>query len=1765
MARKLVWLLEDSKQPFKLVKTQQVNKKLYESAGMEISDDPDFQKEYILEAPLAEFGESGSDANNLNENDRWYSKDDYLSEVERVQDEIAEGSMFGSPDHPAEGYSTSMLKVSHLVTKLWLENDGRVWVQIKLIPTVVGGGMDLIAIHKAGGLLKGSARAIGFYDEETKEANIDTFFTVDVVSSSGFEFVKFKEVSNANSDQHVLEMSEKDQKLYENKKLNMKNNNKTKKLNESKPAGYYDNYDVKELWNEFSDNNKIVTLEDKINSIVNVTTGKGFWDVLDDLIDFGLVKKEDSEVSELLKSNESLNESEADMDKFSQDYDDSNEDSRIEMLTDYGVNNEKEYAKLKWAELPKEVKDMIEDGINADYKNFNESDEIKDIDLKIAECLDGMYAAQISNDEYTLDTLNNRLKALDAEKVKYGGKSLFESKIGIGKKTKKKLNESLGDFGKSFGAESDDKKALKMLVDKFGNKEFEGEDFSPFQNKENEAANDRLDKLIADGFISIDDETFICSFTDKGKTALNESETGAIAKIISDKAYLSTFANHVDSYKVDGDKTIFYKSDGDTLNAVMNTDEDLEDMKKLCDIKKNGGLNESDEAFEKEILNISEKTGVTPVMVDNVIGWCRDNELDSEPDDDDCKRISKAFSLDIEKIKEILKMYGDLGESSPITPDSLKVGSSYLIKKDEMEAYCEYKGEKDGKYSFDNSGEVIELDAEELPKFVSLDEKCNMNEVRVPNPNDMYTVALGLDTDGIMAGEYFTEIVGDKVGFWNEDKKVGEISLDTFRNWFKEDGTEPDGIIGIERIDEAKKKLNEAKDIELPNSNIILKGTGLDTNGNKIIKLSFPNQQGFSIQTNGTLPLCNKIDSNHYSESDLDLSAIEKELIAYIEEFGSNLQKSKLKKYKPLNEDDSTIDATSEVEVTHPTEGEMSVLFNETPEGGIEVVGVAPVDYTSESDIITADVLEGNETMEDYQDLAQEALTVENEEGNLSEASKKIKKRVKLSEAKMLRKKNLKRLNESFQNKEELEKAYSDINDELYFANYDESTDELTIGESELEAMVAEQFKNDYGKPYEDFAKELKGNDLSESVRKQRRLVRLDEKKKTMRKLNESNLLRQNKLSSEEYQKAKKLEGFKAENYSFNGDQNLYVKKGGKLNESDDHIPNSPVTDPIEKHAADNKMSYADAKLSMADREMNEDASQFKSFEEVQTAFHALISIVEGNNPEWGFEATMDAAMEMFQEKYGTSYDEAEMLFEDGEGATTSNTVGMGAQQTGAFPENAIYESDVVHPTDGEVSVIFSQDETTGEPVVVAVVSAEDSADVVMAEDLEKNGELETYQTLVDEDLNKDCEDKNNLSESSKKIFRKIRLFEAKKLRKKRLNESLQIPDIIKGFFKEYPQFKNEYAEDKSHNDYSADARLSYTDYTEHLLGNGEITQDQADTISLRGVGKLNEDFEGLKKQMSQRWDDATVQKAYTELIGANKVEGATTDDMRETLAWYLDDPSVSDEIKIPWFQKLYESNESYPKEFVENARKWYDEHYLTARAENYSDPNSEEAFLDNTLAEFVDQSFKDKYGMYPEDLFESKKLNESRNMKKLNEKFENLSRTVQKLSESNEKLTKDNDFLKKKMSSLTEAEVKVMDGVMCYFAMYNDKGEITYVDCTRDGHVLLDSLPESTQNLITEAVNADFAKNGGTVDTPADKIKMNESRQLKKFKDSKPYLTKLNEEQVAVVMDLSPEVIEELENTLGDDVNNSELPVDDLVDVASLVGADLQSIPFLS
>jgi len=87
-------------------------------------------------------------------------------------------------------------------------------------------------------------------------------------------------------------------------------------------------------------------------------------------------------------------------------------------------------------------------------------------------------------------------------------------------------------------------------------------------------------------------------------------------------------------------------------------------------------------------------------------------------------------------------------------------------------------------------------------------------------------------------------------------------------------------------------------DIGFSNSNLYFNGFGKDSNGNSIIKISFPNSRAFSIQTNGNLPKTHKIKMQYSKIEDVpsgELKVIENEVLEYIKEYGNNSQIKKLK------------------------------------------------------------------------------------------------------------------------------------------------------------------------------------------------------------------------------------------------------------------------------------------------------------------------------------------------------------------------------------------------------------------------------------------------------------------------------------------------------------------------------------------------------------------------------------------------------------------------------------------------------------------------------------------------------------------------------------------------------------------------------------------------------------------------------------------------------------------------------------------------------
>ena len=81
---------------------------------------------------------------------------------------------------------------------------------------------------------------------------------------------------------------------------------------------------------------------------------------------------------------------------------------------------------------------------------------------------------------------------------------------------------------------------------------------------------------------------------------------------------------------------------------------------------------------------------------------------------------------------------------------------------------------------------------------------------------------------------------------------------------------------------------NPKEPIAFETSNLYFNGKGRDVNGNKVVRVSFPNSRAFSIQTNGNLPKTHSMSKGGYDE---------KEINQYVKEYGSDAQKKKLKCY----------------------------------------------------------------------------------------------------------------------------------------------------------------------------------------------------------------------------------------------------------------------------------------------------------------------------------------------------------------------------------------------------------------------------------------------------------------------------------------------------------------------------------------------------------------------------------------------------------------------------------------------------------------------------------------------------------------------------------------------------------------------------------------------------------------------------------------------------------------------------------------------------
>lgn len=182
-----------------------------------LNESADSTDKYVLTGPCAWFDE-------MNDNGRIYDKDDYMQQIERLQNEIELG-LHGEIEHTDDS-EPKIDTASHCIKKLWYdEAQGCVMITIQLLNSEQG--KKLMAMVDADMPIYISSRAAGFIDEDTSKVSLDEIYTYDVVRRPGFKNAKLNPVNeskilNGKSDKSDISIYYNENKKINNQKDEMK-------------------------------------------------------------------------------------------------------------------------------------------------------------------------------------------------------------------------------------------------------------------------------------------------------------------------------------------------------------------------------------------------------------------------------------------------------------------------------------------------------------------------------------------------------------------------------------------------------------------------------------------------------------------------------------------------------------------------------------------------------------------------------------------------------------------------------------------------------------------------------------------------------------------------------------------------------------------------------------------------------------------------------------------------------------------------------------------------------------------------------------------------------------------------------------------------------------------------------------------------------------------------------------------------------------------------------------------------------------------------------------------------------------------------------------------------------------------------------------------------------------------------------------------------------------------------------------------------------
>ena len=188
---------------------------LERSASALVQGDTD---KYVLEGIFGELDVK-------NRNNRIYTAEEYLPQIEALQDKIKASKLLGELDHPSN-FDISLKNVSHIIEEITYDKDAKqIKGRIRLLDT--DAGRQAKALVDAGVPLQISSRAAGAV-ESNGTVKIKQLFTYDLVADPGFANAELTRVNESygfadNSDILIYEIGEshdlltKETKTIENK------------------------------------------------------------------------------------------------------------------------------------------------------------------------------------------------------------------------------------------------------------------------------------------------------------------------------------------------------------------------------------------------------------------------------------------------------------------------------------------------------------------------------------------------------------------------------------------------------------------------------------------------------------------------------------------------------------------------------------------------------------------------------------------------------------------------------------------------------------------------------------------------------------------------------------------------------------------------------------------------------------------------------------------------------------------------------------------------------------------------------------------------------------------------------------------------------------------------------------------------------------------------------------------------------------------------------------------------------------------------------------------------------------------------------------------------------------------------------------------------------------------------------------------------------------------------------------------------------------